>query len=449
MNELKITDITVENFRGIERKECSLHPNINVIVGENGTGKSSLLDSIALVVSWFTARAKSERNAGLLIQPEEITNGKGGSNIEANFSQGELKGRFAISRKRPGVNLKENLFFEDVTRLGGELSSKFANKDGACSFPLFAYYPVNRMLEEIPIRVKPNLSFPQVELYADLNLTASVSLKRFFEWFRWRTDQAINSDSHLAALQSAIEAFMPGYTNLTYQRNPLRLTIDKQGNTLRVEQLSHGEKIYLSVIGDIVRRLSILNPSEVNPLTGSGIILIDEVDMHLHPNWQVLIANRMVEVFPNCQFFMTTCSSHISSGLDSSMIVNMGSAAANEVAETPVVASKVEDVATIVETINTPVVESTESQEERSVETPVVEETAVVEEVMVEEVSSKPAPKKRVEVRKAPAKKAPAKKAPAKRSTSKSTVTGTAKKSETKKRGTTKSVAKGKSSEKK
>ncbi|MGL4992995.1 MAG: AAA family ATPase [Bacteroidales bacterium] len=419
MNELKITDITVENFRGIERIECSLDPNINVIIGENGTGKSSLLDSVAIVMSWFTARAKSTRNAGLLIQPEEITNGRGGSTIEANFSKGAgVKSRFAISRKRPGVNLKENIFFEDVTRLGLELSSNFAMKDPGVSLPLFAYYPVNRMLEEVPIRVKPNLSFPQMELYADLNLTASVSLKRFFEWLRWRTDQGVKGDTHIAALQRAIESFMPGYSNLTYQRNPLRLTIDKQGNTLRVDQLSHGEKIFLSLIGDIVRRLSILNPSHPNPLNCSGIILIDEVDMHLHPNWQALIAKKMIEVFPNCQFFMTTCSSHISSGLDASMIINMGSIL--EVANTPDIDAVVDVVSSSVDPITVDMIESHEEA--------VVEKSLVVEEFIAE-----PTPKKRVTVKKAPAKKAPQK--------------GTAKKSETKKRGTTKSVSKTKSGE--
>jgi predicted ATP-binding protein involved in virulence len=72
-------------------------------------------------------------------------------------------------------------------------------------------------------------------------------------------------------------------------------------------QLSQGEKS-LILVGDIARRLAMMNPKLDNPLLGKGIILIDEIDMHLHPQWQRSIIQRLQTTFPNCQFILTTHS---------------------------------------------------------------------------------------------------------------------------------------------
>ncbi len=64
------------------------------------------------------------------------------------------------------------------------------------------------------------------------------------------------------------------------------MSIDKNGQTLNVLQLSQGEKSLMALVGDIARRLAMMNPMLGNPLNGEGIVLIDEVDMHPHPTWQ-------------------------------------------------------------------------------------------------------------------------------------------------------------------
>lgn len=64
----------------------------------------------------------------------------------------------------------------------------------------------------------------------------------------------------------------------------------------------------MALVGDIARRLAMMNPSLKNPLTGDGVILIDEADMHLHPRWQRSLVGRLTKTFPNCQFILTTHS---------------------------------------------------------------------------------------------------------------------------------------------
>jgi predicted ATP-binding protein involved in virulence len=89
------------------------------------------------------------------------------------------------------------------------------------------------------------------------------------------------------------------------------MIVTKNDKELRIEQLSDGEKCLLAMVGDLARRLAIANPSLDNPLEGEGVVLIDEVDLHLHPQWQRMILPRMIKTFPNCQFIVTTHSPQI------------------------------------------------------------------------------------------------------------------------------------------
>jgi len=110
----------------------------------------------------------------------------------------------------------------------------------------------------------------------------------------------------------AIEQFVPEYSRIRVKRVPRPcMRIDKNGESFNLEQLSDGEKNLIALMGDIARRLAIANPRRDNPLEGEGMILIDEIDLHLHPRWQRLVIPKLLDVFPNCQFFISTHSPQI------------------------------------------------------------------------------------------------------------------------------------------
>ena len=115
----------------------------------------------------------------------------------------------------------------------------------------------------------------------------------------------------LEAVRAALLLFMPEFINLTVRRNPLRMEVEKNGKPLTVNQLSDGEKCLMALVGDLARRMSIANPARENPLEGEGVILIDEIDLHLHPKWQRMIIPKLLEVFPNAQFIISTHSPHV------------------------------------------------------------------------------------------------------------------------------------------
>ena len=104
-------------------------------------------------------------------------------------------------------------------------------------------------------------------------------------------------DLQLEAVRNALSSFMPDFKNLTVRRNPLRMEVVKEGKHLMINQLSDGEKCLMALIGDLARRMAILNPSRANPLKGDGIILIDEIDLHLHPKWQRMAITKLVRAY--------------------------------------------------------------------------------------------------------------------------------------------------------
>ena len=124
-------------------------------------------------------------------------------------------------------------------------------------------------------------------------------------------DDAKYQDKQLVAVRNAIHTLIPEFDDLRVRRKPLKMTVNKNGQELIINQLSDGEKCLLAMVGDIARRLAIANPSLDDPLQGEGIVLIDEIELHLHPQWQHKIIPRLTETFTNCQFIVTTHSPQV------------------------------------------------------------------------------------------------------------------------------------------
>ena len=115
----------------------------------------------------------------------------------------------------------------------------------------------------------------------------------------------------METVRKALDEFLPEFKNFSVRRNPLRMEVEKNGKTLSVSQLSDGEKCLIAMVGDLARRLAIANPIGDEPLKGSGVVIIDEIDLHLHPRWQRKIIPTLTRVFSNLQFIISTHSPHV------------------------------------------------------------------------------------------------------------------------------------------
>ena len=325
---MHIRNLTLEGFRGAQRLELEFQRNLNIFVGMNGAGKTTILDASALLLSWLVNRIISLKGSGRPIVEAEIRNGYPYSKLEITLDHEGTSCCWKLAKARKGHSSKNNVsVLIPTSQLAQQFRSAITDKAENINLPLFAYYPVNRAVVDIPLRIRGKQGFDLLSAYAGA-LSGGAGFRTFFKWFREREDlenearrdaQSPNADTsaagfpdlQLQAVRNALSSFMPDFENLTVRRNPLRMEVEKEGERLMINQLSDGEKCLMAMIGDLARRMAILNPLRDNPLHGEGTILIDEIDLHLHPKWQRMVIPELARVFPNCQFLITTHSPHI------------------------------------------------------------------------------------------------------------------------------------------
>ncbi|MEK8017848.1 MAG: AAA family ATPase [Candidatus Parabeggiatoa sp.] len=340
---MEIKKLQIENFTQFSDLTVELPCSVTVFIGNNGAGKTSLLRAVAILLSWLIARIEREKGSGSPIFESDIENDAHSSQITLEVCDLSLADnqepffQWTLVKQRKGFKHEQSSELKKVTRLANQYRNRLTENEKS-SLPLIVYYPVERVVLDIPLKIKTHHRFDQLDGY-DNALTQGVDFRRFFEWFRECEDaenetslsamqQILESlqnnpqdeqlraklsqfpyDKQLTAVRDAIAAFMSGFSKLRVQRKPrLRMTVEKHGKTLDVAQLSQGEKSLMALVGDIARRLAMMNPSLENPLHGEGIILIDEIDLHLHPQWQRGIIQSLRNTFPKCQFLLTTHS---------------------------------------------------------------------------------------------------------------------------------------------
>ncbi|NTW81729.1 DUF2813 domain-containing protein [Chlorobaculum thiosulfatiphilum] len=305
--------LELQNFRGIKKMILPLEPKLTVIAGVNGIGKTTVVDALALLLSWLTARTKRDSGNGRSIDERDIMHG-------AKYAEALIAtstGKWSLAKSRKGVIEGKKSDLSDLRDIVYSLREKL---DHEKALPVIAYYPVERAVIRIPLRIRTKHDFDPVSIY-DESLIGGADFSLFFEWFREREDienenyrnkgESSYPDRQLQAVRQALEKFLPEYRNFRIKRQPLRMVVIKDGEELKIDDLSAGEKCFIALIGDIARRLAIANPLRKNPLDGEGVIFIDEIDLHLHPSWQRRVITKLTEVFPNVQFVVTTHSPQI------------------------------------------------------------------------------------------------------------------------------------------
>lgn len=299
---IKVNSLQINAFRGIKHLELEFSPRTNVFVGINGVGKTAILDCLAILLSHLMKQITGTEER--LYKDSDIYNGADETQNQITISIEGRKVTWTSILRKNGIHISSSL--EEISKAG---------------IPLVVYYPVNRAVLDVDIALnitqQPDFN-PLIAL--ELALEKKIDFQSFFEWFRNREDieneKRLESDANyrdrqLEAIRQAIQNLMPGYTDLRVRRSPLRMTLSKQKQELIINQLSEGEKCMLALTGDLVRRLAIANPALPNPLEGAAIVLIDEIELHIHPQWQRTIISKLEQTFPNCQFIISSHSPQI------------------------------------------------------------------------------------------------------------------------------------------
>lgn len=326
---MKIHEVHIAGFRGISELSLDFPERINVLAGINGAGKSAVLDCIAILLSRLIGRIRSSTGTGRFFSPSDINNDvsvhETRNSIVIHF-QGETV-KWTVRKGRKGHRMQRIAGLGQLRRHVEQLRSGLEGNEDA-SLPLAVYYPVNRAVLDIPLRIRSKHRFDRLAAYDQALSGSPSSFRIFFEWFRQREDLENESrleepqfrDLQLQAVRTATKRLIPGFKNLKVRRSPLRMVVEKNGEELIVNQLSDGEKCTLAMVGDLARRMAVANPHMEDPLHAAAVVLIDEIDLHLHPAWQRTLASTLETTFPNCQFLLSTHSPAILSHLDPNSI---------------------------------------------------------------------------------------------------------------------------------
>jgi predicted ATP-binding protein involved in virulence len=316
---MKINNIYAKNFRGIESCNIALDGKNTVFFGVNGAGKTALLSLINILFSNIINRVVSNRfKQGINIELSDISYGANNCEIGAEIELSPIDGVYHYSRS---MDRKQNKRTNnnDLLKPFETFFYLYSGNEIGFDMPIYANYGISRLVLDIPLRIKNKHAFDQLSAF-EKAIESKIDFRTFFEWFRNQEDYENEmiaqkdsgyKDPALNAVRKAIIGMFDGFKNIRITRNPLAMKIDKNGKLLSIDQLSDGEKCTMALIGDLARRLALANPNRENPLKGEGIVLIDEVELHMHPQWQRKILPYLMRTFPNIQFIVTTHSPQV------------------------------------------------------------------------------------------------------------------------------------------
>ena len=352
---MKINSLRLKNFRCFEDIAISLDEKLTVIVAENGQGKSTFLDAIRIGVwpfikSFDLAKSSTFNDPSNSITVDDVRIIKLEESGMARQlpTEVELVGKWNDEiktwlrfREKEDRNSKtlDNKETKKLSALSKNIQNEIRNSSNrAENLPVFGYYGTGRLWAQKKLREENELSENEekdlsIRTFAYRNcMDPASSYKHFRAWFinAWesRTNMLTRvhvtvsekkfSDDRIKVIQCVIDTFLKdttGWHSLEYSvedQKTLILTHDQHGR-MNVDYLSDGIRSMLAMVGDIAYRCVKLNQhlGENAAKETNGIVLIDEVDMHLHPRWQQIVLVQLREAFPNIQFIVTTHSPQV------------------------------------------------------------------------------------------------------------------------------------------
>lgn len=343
---MKITRLSLDNVRAFEEAEFAFNPGFNLIIGINGAGKSTALDAIRFCGSHLLSALRKMPFRPFGFGVNDIHGNAPFAEAVLHLSFGDEADAFVRLREWREQVATESA--ENIERLRREILETARPRDrlrnqlrdlqatvspvdpvyfypsmnemkvrvsGEPSAPLIAHYSTTRSIMNEQAERKSAAGTSQAP-YVNALQSNALSLRQFADWMRAQIELSSErpASKRLAdGINTALERFLPGYSNLRpSDRSASRVEIDIKGTTLDVRLLSDGERSVLALVLDISKRLAQANPQLDDPLaSGEAVILIDEIDLHLHPQWQRKIVGNLERTFPNCQFIATTHSPQV------------------------------------------------------------------------------------------------------------------------------------------
>lgn len=338
---MRIHEIRLRNFRAFEDLTLHLEPQLTVLIGRNGAGKTTVLEGLAVALGAWLSGFKAihedhpiPRSAAHL-HTRELS---GIPSVEASFPvRVEAKGTVrAVElswvrelRSADGRTTSGEAY--DIRDLAGVVEVAELSGSAPSALPVLAYYGTGRLWLHKRDRKgdKSNLT-SRLQGYRAA-LEAASDQKAFEAWMAWREEDRLQRlaradeegrpvaevrSPELEAVSAAACGCLEGAKRIYYSANYQELRVDfEQGPSIPFHDLSDGQRTLIAVAADIAWRATQLNPhlGAEAPTKAEGVVLIDEVDLHLHPAWQRRVLGDLTRIFPGIQFVVTTHSPQVMS----------------------------------------------------------------------------------------------------------------------------------------
>ena len=323
---MRVTRLKLANVRAVEVAEFHFQPGFNLVAGVNGVGKTTVIDTLAVCFSAFVRHANRYPRYGRFFEADDIRVGVGALQAECDIKcVGEMHGyllhRFRDHNPPHGATEWSRENEKTYISLANEEFYGGVPTDGTGGKPegqvLAVLFSTNRSVASDRTSRRGATTDGIATAFADALSTRPLRLGEFAAWMR--AQQALSSERPaakrlLAAFDKAVTRFLPGYRNLRPAEDDSShsLLIDRGATPVPVRNLSDGERGMLAMVLDLTRRLAQANPKMRDPAAeAEAVVLIDEIELHLHPGWQRRIVGNLTETFPRCQFIATTHSPQV------------------------------------------------------------------------------------------------------------------------------------------
>jgi len=308
----------------VKLRSVPLDPALTVLHGNNAHGKTSLLAAIAVGLGVIPTLLTG--SGGIAFRKSDIRQGTGFVEVTIETYDGIKWGRSdseygGILRADRGPSQGVSALREHLKSIAEDIKAQ-----RPATLPVFAYYDTDRAVFDVPQRKRDfHDAFQRYDAYVNA-LAPKPSFKTLVEWFYAQqyaemfnfTNDLLPRESRdynpagLTAVRTAITRMLPDVSDPRIEP-PVRFVVSRRGEggqveTLSLDQLSGGYRIVLALAADLARRMALANPHLQDPLQSEAIVLIDELELHLHPEWQQRVISDLRQTFPNAQFIVSTHS---------------------------------------------------------------------------------------------------------------------------------------------
>jgi len=334
---MKINSIRIIDFRGIEDQTFHFNSNFNVLIGENGSGKTSVLEALAAAINPYVAVSQGKNVRP--IRKDDVRIVSFGASIENKIRtsiivQAEIDGEpieWTIKKSQInwGFMQGDDKEIKNISKKHFSILSENGGKE--LVLPVFNYLGCGRLFSEPSKRLKTLPKGSRYEGYYNC-LDSTSSIKRFASWFKTMEFSLLQGNEtakwRAQVIKRAVGKCLEGWETIFYgieedQLMAMRSTNEKE--ILPFNYLSDGQRNIIGIVADIAYRCVLLNPYlEIDAaLQSPGVVLIDELDLHLHPKWQRTVVSKLKETFPNIQFITTSHSPFIIQSLRNEELIDL------------------------------------------------------------------------------------------------------------------------------